>query len=114
MPQNQCTCMFIAFETVKLRLVTWSFMGRFHQDNAHNVELILPCWFIADSNRNHRDLIENIVKIIPSVRANRDIGGVQAHVAIRVERVLGLFVDNAFVTPIREIGKGRGPADIVV
>ena len=76
-------------------------------------KFIVPGGFIAYRDRDNAHLIENIIQVVSSVRPDRDVRGIQAHMPILVERVGPLRVDNAFIPPGGGLADRRGPAHIV-
>ena len=77
------------------------------------VELIASSRCVAYRNGNDADLVINVVEIVTSVGAYREIRRVQAHVTVRIDRVGSLREDYALITPVAEVVNRRGPAHIV-
>ena len=78
------------------------------------VKLEFPSRGITHGHGNHALVVQHIVEIIPAVRALGHIRSIQAHTAIGVEGILGLFIDDALIPPVTEVVHRGGPSDIVV
>ena len=78
------------------------------------VELELPGGGIAHRHGDHALFVQHIVEVVPAVGALGDVRGVEAHAAVGVEGVLGLFVDDALVAPVAQVVHRGGPGDVVV
>lgn len=100
---------------IKLRLIPFFFPQTHAVLIMHiAVKFISAGRRIAHRHGNHRHLVQNIVQIIPAVRTHGDIRRVQAHMAVRIQRILGFLINHALIPPVSQIILRGRPAYIVV
>ena len=78
------------------------------------VEFVFACRLITDRDGDGVFLIQDIIKVISPVRAAGNIWRVQTGPAEGIARIIGLFVDDAFIALVGQVIHGRRPADIIV
>ena len=76
-------------------------------------KFIAPRRPVAYGDRYDADLVENIIKIVSSVRPDSDVRGIEAHMAVFIERIGFFRVDDAFISPGGRLIYRRGPAYVV-
>jgi hypothetical protein len=69
---------------------------------------------IAYSHRNDGKLIKHVVQIIPPVRPDSNIRGIQAHASFRIEGVIRGMVNDPFIPPVSQVLRRGRPADIII
>ena len=77
------------------------------------VEIIRPFRFVADGHGDDAPGAEYIVQVIAPVRPHRNVRGIKVPLKIPVCRILILPVNHAFIFPVSQIIRRRGPADII-
>ena len=67
------------------------------------VELVAAGGFVAHGNGHAAELVQHVVQVVAAVGALGHVRGVEAGKAAGIERIVGAAVDDAFITPVRQI-----------
>ena len=70
-------------------------------------------WPVRHRDGDHAPGTQDIVEVVPSVRADGHVRRVEVALQVRVVRILVLAVNHAFIPPVAQVAHGRGPADVV-
>ena len=99
-----CFFIFCYNRRIKLWLIIWSFSQTFPFFIMNIAKKgIFSSRFVAYCNRNNRYLIKHIIKIIFAIRPLSDIRCIQAHRFILIQGICIFFVNNALISPFRQI-----------
>ena len=99
-----CHISFRQNPRVKLGLITFLFAQTcaiFIMNIA--IKFVLSCRSITYSNGNYRNLVQHVIKIVPSVRSHRNIRGIQTHFAFRVQRIGCLRINHTLISPVAQV-----------
>ena len=69
---------------------------------------------VADSHRDHRQLVQHIVEIVSSICATGHVGRKKQHIAVLVSRIIRPGIEYALIPPVGQIVYWSGPSNIVI